>query len=437
MPSIENIAGVIGGSTGVRHIVVEPGRCTEVRHRMARCHACIETCPEGAIDVRDNRITIAPELCIGCGSCASECPTEALRTVNPTRQELADFVDMVADQVFGPDSVHAGSWEALANPDARIAVSTDADSKPYLEFACEHAVPSNAAARIVVPALPYVDETVLLHAAARGFETIALTCCNGPQCMKPTLAAVPDTLETARSLLAVAGIECKISLRRQKPPAEGEDTAKRKMGFNRKPAAAAPAGQATVATSGSGEYSRRGMLSDMASQATTIVAETAAIEIRERLGMQEEAPTIRQVLTDGNGNMRKFPMPHKESLLMDLFTLNPEPAAPVATRGFARVTVNADACRRCAMCANFCTTGALQGEAVPIGQTNFGAWRPAGLKNEEPQVEGSLTFNPTECVGCHLCEFACPLRCLKVEDELDPSELFELAPIDLLQSSGY
>ena len=44
---------------------------------MARCHACVETCPESAINVQNNQITIAPELCIGCGSCASECPTGA------------------------------------------------------------------------------------------------------------------------------------------------------------------------------------------------------------------------------------------------------------------------------------------------------------------------------------------------------------------------
>ena len=429
MPSIENIAGVIGGSTGIRHIVAEPGRCTEVRHRMARCHACVETCPESAINVQNNQITIAPELCIGCGSCASECPTGALRVINPAREDLIDFVDTVADQVFGPDSVHAGSWEAMANPDANVAGPGE---NTYLEFACEHATPSNAAARIVVPALTYVDETVLLHAAARGFQAIALTCCNQPQCMKPTMAAVPDILFTARALIAVANVECKISLRRQKPPAEGESGAKRKIA-GRKQAPAAPAGQATVATSGSSDYSRRGMLSDMASQATTIVAETAAIEIRERLGVQEGVPTIRQVLTDGNGNMRKFEMPHKESLLMDLFTLNPEPEGTVEARGFARVHVNAEACRRCAMCVNFCTTGALQGEAVPIGQTNFGAWRPPGLKNDEPTVEGSLTFRPTDCIGCHLCEFACPLRCLVVEDAVDAAELFELEPIDLLQ----
>ena len=399
---------------------------------MAHCHACVETCPEGAIDVRDNHITIAPELCIGCGSCASECPTQALRTTAPSRDDLLDFVDTVADQVFGPGSVHPESWDAKTNPDVHAAVSPNPDVKPYLEFACEHAVPSSAAARIVVPALPYVEESVLLHAAARGFETIALTTCNKPQCIKPTLEAVPDVLATARPLIAAAGITCKISLRRQKPPAEGERDTSRKRGFGSARRQSAPAGQATVATSGSGEYTRRGMISDMASQATTIVAETAALEIRERLGTQEEAPSIRTVLTDGSGNMRKYAMPRKESVLMDLFALNPEPDGPIQARGFARVQVNAEACRRCGMCVNFCTTGALQGEAVPIGQTNFGAWRPPGLRNEEPQVEGSLTFNPTECVGCHLCEVACPLRCLTVADELDSAEVFELQPINLL-----
>ena len=32
-----------------------------------------------------------------------------------------------------------------------------------------------------------------------------------------------------------------------------------------------------------------------------------------------------------------------------------------------------------------------------------------------------------------MCEFACPLRCLVVEDAVDAAELFELEPIDLLQ----
>ena len=416
MPTIENIAGIVAGA-GSRHIIVEAGRCTEVRHRMAKCGACMETCPEGAITVKDNRITIQPELCIGCGSCASECPTQALRTTQPSTAELIGFVDTVADEVF-----------------AHFADDPEAP-EPILEFACEHAAPSNAAGRIVVPALPYVDEAVLVHAAACGFEKIALTSCNQARCMKPTLAAVPDILATTRALLQAAGSSCTISLRREKPPAEGEEAGKANR--SRKPAPRTSGAQVNTVsgttTVGHNEYSRRGMLSDMANQATTIVAETAAAEMREKLGMEEQAPSLRQTLTDGRGNMLKFSMPRSESLLDDLYVLNPEPSGPLNARGFARVEVNAEACRRCAMCVRFCPTGALQGEEVPISFAySYDAWGAAGAKRDDDAPKGSLTWRMSDCVGCHLCEFTCPLHCLRVNDEVDASGIFELEPIDLL-----
>ena len=378
----------------------------------------METCPESAILVRDNRITIQPELCIGCGSCASECPTQALRTIAPSASELVGFVDEVADRVLG---------QMASDPDA---------PEPMLEFACEHAQPSSAAARIVVPALPYVDESVLVHAAARGFRRIALTTCNQARCTKPTMAAVPDILVTARALLEAAGSDCRITLRREKPPAEDEDAPARGK-RPRKQASRSGVSQTGIQagpmTVGRTEYSRRGMLSDMASQAQTIVAETAAAEMRERLGVRDELPSLRQTLTDGTGNMLKFEMPRAMSLLDDLYALNPEPKGMLNTRGFARVEVNAEACRRCAMCARFCPTGALQGEAVPIGGTSaFGAWGTFGGSQDENPPQGSLTWRMSDCVGCHLCEFTCPLHCLRVHDEVDAADIFELEPIDLL-----
>jgi ferredoxin len=393
---------------------------------MARCHACVDVCPEQAVSVIDNQLAIQAELCIGCGSCASECPTQALRTVQPSGEDLISFVDAVADEVFGrlPDSPAAAG-----------------QAEPLLEFACEHVPESTAAARIVVPALPYVDESVIVHAAARGFNAIAMTTCNQTRCAKPTIAAVPDILETARTLLAAAGSACTVVLRRQKPAPQAEEPNAAGKHDRKRHATAAPSPsprQARVSadtmTVGANEYSRRGMLSDMASQATTIVAETAAAEMRERLGAAKEAPNLRQTLTDGKGNMRKFPMPRMERLLDDLYALNPSPAGIVDARGFARVEVNADACRRCAMCANFCPTGALQGEAVPIGSNVFGMWDAPGFGSHADMqgISGSLTYRTSDCVGCRLCEFTCPLHCLTVHDEVDAATIFDLEPVDLL-----
>lgn len=387
--------------------MVEAGRCVEVRHRMAHCHACVDACPEGAITIKDNRISIRPELCVGCGTCASMCPTQALRTTSPSLPQLIALVDQLAPNALAQEGAHS------------------------LEFACEHATPSNASARIIVPALPYVDESVILHAAAWGFDTVALTSCNQGECMKPTLAGMPGVVAAARSLLQAVGSSCKVSLRRQKPATDDVEGGKRPSRLSRKRESTFVSENTHDAVHGTDGYSRRAALSDMASQMKTIVAETAAAEMRDHLGQQAQEPSLRQTLTDGQGNFLKFDMPRAQSLLDDLYLLNPEPTGVLETRGFAQVSVNADACSRCGMCMKFCPSGALQGEAAPIGGTMMDAWGHAGWDRNEKRT-GSLSFRPSDCVGCHLCEVSCPLHCLSVQDTIEASLVFELEPIDLL-----
>jgi ferredoxin-type protein NapG len=50
--------------------------CT--RSKGDSCTRCVDTCPIGsvAIEVRDNKIHVIPEGCVGCGVCQYQCPTE-------------------------------------------------------------------------------------------------------------------------------------------------------------------------------------------------------------------------------------------------------------------------------------------------------------------------------------------------------------------------
>ena len=41
------------------------------------CGACAEECPVSAIDEKDGKYVIDPDLCLDCGSCASVCPVDA------------------------------------------------------------------------------------------------------------------------------------------------------------------------------------------------------------------------------------------------------------------------------------------------------------------------------------------------------------------------
>ncbi|MDR2078792.1 MAG: 4Fe-4S binding protein [Treponema sp.] len=42
------------------------------------CGSCESECPSEAISEKDNARWIDPDKCVDCGSCAASCPTEAI-----------------------------------------------------------------------------------------------------------------------------------------------------------------------------------------------------------------------------------------------------------------------------------------------------------------------------------------------------------------------
>ena len=42
------------------------------------CGDCIETCPCGAIELKENKAVIDSDLCADCGACVDSCPTHAI-----------------------------------------------------------------------------------------------------------------------------------------------------------------------------------------------------------------------------------------------------------------------------------------------------------------------------------------------------------------------
>ena len=45
------------------------------------CGSCAEQCPVEAISEGDGKYEINPDICVSCGSCAEQCPAEAIEEV--------------------------------------------------------------------------------------------------------------------------------------------------------------------------------------------------------------------------------------------------------------------------------------------------------------------------------------------------------------------
>jgi len=68
------------GSWRVERPVIDYSRCTPAKLGKHACHLCWLYCPDRTIS-KDIEPQIDLEYCKGCGICAEECPTKAIRMV--------------------------------------------------------------------------------------------------------------------------------------------------------------------------------------------------------------------------------------------------------------------------------------------------------------------------------------------------------------------
>jgi ferredoxin len=61
-------------------LIVEEELCVNLRGRVARCAACKETCPSGALSPTPDGVNLDETLCTGCNRCLPSCPAGALRS---------------------------------------------------------------------------------------------------------------------------------------------------------------------------------------------------------------------------------------------------------------------------------------------------------------------------------------------------------------------
>lgn len=366
-------------------LAVEPQRCVLVRHRNGECLRCAAVCTTGAISLGEEGIVVSPEKCIGCGTCASACPTGCLTAANPTDEELFGAVEAALAENEGRVAIACERAFAMASGNRMKRDSCDATAPSFVPGKIAGAT-SDGRPLVGVVCLGRVDESLLVEATARGARSIQLISGPCESCPHRCGGALSDEIiVSAETLLAALGTPSPIDRIRLQHASDTQEI------LRLRPTASAQddtnaVNAATVADASGDCLSESGY---------PVAPPTGESQQDSR------EPQFAHVQADGT--LPHF-VPERRLRLFNSLKALGTPAAPtVTTRLWGQVTIDTELCRSCRMCTVFCPTGAL---------TRFDA------ANDAFGVEHRSAL----CMQCRLCETICPEQAITVAEEVSADE---------------
>lgn len=347
-----------------KNLTVHQTRCAVVRNKNATCMKCAQACTSGCISYFDNELIISPELCIGCGTCATVCPTCALESRNPTDGEL-----------------YAACKAAAAASGGHLVVSCEQFAEAALGLYDETKV-------VQVVCLGRVEESLIVRLVADGAVS-RVTLVEGPceGCEHAVgLSTAQAVCETANILLETWGSGVRVRLARKLP------------GFVRR------------ATDAAFDVGRRAFFASMKDEAKTVAATSVDLAVRDALGSpagtEENLEHARYLKVMADGTLPHF-IPDRRERLLDALAAMGEPAdVLISTRLWGHVVIDASACSSCRMCATFCPTGAI-------------------VKFDDEDGTIGLEHRAGDCVKCRCCTDICPEGALVLEDSVQVRAISE------------
>ena len=366
-------------------LAVEPQRCVLVRHRNGECLRCAAVCTTGAISLGEEGIVVSPEKCIGCGTCASACPTGCLTAANPTDEELFGAVEAALAENEGRVVIACERAFAMASGNRMKRDSCDATAPSFVPGKIAGAT-SDGRPLVDVVCLGRVDESLLVEATARGARSIQLISGPCESCPHRCGGALSDEIiVSAETLLAALGTPSPIDRIRLQHASDTREI------LRLRPTASAQDDTNAVNAATVADASE-----DCLSESGYPVAPPTGESQQD-----SREPQFAHVQADGT--LPHF-VPERRLRLFNSLKALGTPAAPtVTTRLWGQVTIDTELCRSCRMCTVFCPTGAL---------TRFDA------ANDAFGVEHRSAL----CMQCRLCEAICPEQAIAVAEEVSTDE---------------
>jgi len=345
------------------NVHVYQDRCAVVRNRHASCTRCADACTSGCISYADNVLTISPEKCIGCGTCATVCPTCAIESENPTDAEL--FQSTVS-AMRAADGVAIIACERMLQA-AKGLYDPDKVSS--------------------VVCLGRVDESLIALMALAGGKKVVLVKGACEQCEHCVgLDTAELVCETANKLLEVWNNPLRAEISDRFPKVAKLD-AKQKKPY---------------------DESRRAFFRGVKDDAKVAVGTIAEYAVNDALGRDDEPepaekPAARTKVNDAGVLPQHIPTRRKR-LLKVLSEMGEPQDVVIETRLWGHVVIDKTKCKSCQMCATFCPTGAL---------TRF--------KDKDGTV--GVMHYPGCCVKCRCCTDICPNDALTISDKVYARDL--------------
>ncbi|MBI2294702.1 MAG: 4Fe-4S binding protein [Betaproteobacteria bacterium] len=88
--AVQALTQLVGEFEKPRYFAYRENICAHSRSEIVGCTKCLDVCSAHAIasDAAENRVTVDPHLCMGCGGCASVCPSGAMTYAYPRVSDM-------------------------------------------------------------------------------------------------------------------------------------------------------------------------------------------------------------------------------------------------------------------------------------------------------------------------------------------------------------
>lgn len=387
------------------HVHVRQERCLLVRNRNAECLRCAQACTSGCINYNEQTrmLEIDQARCVGCGTCATACPTCALEARDPNDTELL----------------------------ARLQGALNASAPKTITIVCEKAGIAQDERAVRPTCLGRIDESTLLQLAAWGACEVTLTCgaCNACE-HKPGRAVVEEVCESANTLLGLWDSTMHVELKEVGYAAEPTGLPARETDVD---------GTATqseieqvnqlIQSAGTGRAATHGEIAQVDQQIQTagtdkVAEQGTATRDGDGANLSDETSDgettttgqadrpLKRLKVMADGTLPHFVPDRRERLLDALADLGEGPTdsqAMAHTRLWGHVVIDTDKCTSCRMCATFCPTGAI-------------------VKFDAPDGTFGVDHYAADCVKCLCCQTICRAQAIVVEDAVPANVLVNAVP---------